>query len=659
MKKIFSIVLVVVLVVTSVVFVPSSAYAKGKVKSLKLSKTKMSLQVGESDSAKVTIKVKKKMSKAFKVKTSNAKIVTVKKKGKKVVVTGVGAGTAKVTVTSKANKKKKKVIKVNVTKPTPADIAMNLTQLNGYTFELAFAKKVNLSTSSIKVETKEYSDGKYNHVVLIRNVTSRDGVIYFVTLKEEIVKKRIVKFTVSGINKTPIVKEMSSYMFEGKYNLSTESVYTAKIGESFNTIFSSQNYIDASGFVSISVSDLPSGLTSTLKNKSVIIEGKPNKVGVQKAKVVFTDEKGMTYTIFLVLVVGSERKLVTYAPDAELYVNHDGYIRQGVSNFVVAGGSGSYKINVESRSSVYFERPDRVFAGSYHWYFEANTPGNYEGIVKVVDSMDPELYTTVTTRAKSIYGIEVSGTVKTKTGKKVDGVCIESFVEEQVNNWGEFQYAGVTDENGEYTLILPKGKYTIQADLNGEYDFERHKTISKDCTVDFTLDLYQLKLTSDDPDFNLSENYSWIEDDMNYNSHNYTIFLSKGKHRLVSCFDLLCKELIIDTNVVGDETLKVEVKNLTLDLGKNDIEILNDIGQSYSFTPSVDGEYSYDVQLGYSVWLSRLEVFDEDGLKIDIEGGYTTHFRNTIYLEAGITYKLRFIVKGYPTDGSITLEKTN
>ena len=79
MRKLLSVVLAVALVATSVVFMPSNAYAKGKVKSIKVSKTKMSLQVGKSDSAKVTIKVKKKASKAFKVKTSNAKqnIITV------------------------------------------------------------------------------------------------------------------------------------------------------------------------------------------------------------------------------------------------------------------------------------------------------------------------------------------------------------------------------------------------------------------------------------------------------------------------------------------------------------------------------------------------------------------------------------------------------
>ena len=310
MRKLLSVVLAVALVATSVVFMPSNAYAKGKVKSIKVSKTKMSLQVGKSDSAKVTVKVKKKASKAFKVKTSNAKVAKAKKKGKKVIVTGVGAGTAKVTVTSKANKKKKKVIKVTVAKPAPADIAMNITQVNDYTFELAFAKKVNLSPANIKVESKEYSDGKYNHTVAIEDVTSRDGMHYFATLKESLYEKRTVKFTVSGINKAPIVKELATYDAKYKYKTTNDLVYTGKVGDDFVAEVIGRSYFNPCGTATASVSNLPSGLTSTSNDDYVTIKGKLNTVGIQKAKVVFTDEKGITFTANLIFVVGLVDRII-------------------------------------------------------------------------------------------------------------------------------------------------------------------------------------------------------------------------------------------------------------------------------------------------------------------------------------------------------------
>ena len=622
MRKLLSVVLVVALVATSVVFMPSSAYAKGKVKSIKVSKTKMSLQVGKSDSAKVTIKVKKKASKAFKVKTSNAKVATAKKKGKKVIVTGVGAGTAKITVTSKANKKKKKVIKVTVAKPAPADVAVNITQVNASTFEFAFAKKVSFATGNIKVETKEYSDGKYNHTVQVENVSSRDGVKYFVALKESLAEKTIVKFTVSGINKKPIVKEIASYDAKYKHNTTGELVYTASVGDSFEADFYGRSFFNPSGSVSTSVSNMPSGLTNTVVNDLVTIKGKFNNAGVQKAKAVFTDEKGITHTETVTFVVGSEKKLVTYTQDKEVYVGKSGYNYYSDSCFFVAGGSGSYNITVGSYSTIYSSDPYEMDRGSFYWSFEVNTPGNYEGIVNIVDAAFSDVYATVTTKVKVSYGIEVTGTVKSKTGKKVEGAYINSLLEEQANNDGNFHENDVTDENGEYILILPKGKYTIEAESVGAHDFERHKTISQDCTVNFNLDLYELKLTSDDPEVDFTDTISWNEDGMYYRSYKDIIFITKGKHKLISYPDYLCKVLTIDTNVVGDGTIKVGVKNLTLKTGNNDIEVTQGGSQTYSFTPTKDSNYYINGLLGDNVWYCRLAIYDSNHNEVASLSGY-------------------------------------
>ena len=658
MRKLLSVVLVVALVATSVVFMPSSAYAKGKVKSIKVSKTKMSLQVGKSDSAKVTIKVKKKASKAFKVKTSNAKVATAKKKGKKVIVTGVGAGTAKITVTSKANKKKKKVIKVTVAKPAPADVAVNITQVNASTFEFAFAKKVSFATGNIKVETKEYSDGKYNHTVQVENVSSRDGVKYFVALKESLAEKTIVKFTVSGINKKPIVKEVTSYDAKYKHNTTGELVCTASVGDSFEADFYGRSFFNPSGSVSTSVSNMPSGLTSTVADDLVTIKGKFNNAGVQKAKAVFTDEKGITHTETVTFVVGSEKKLVTYTQDKEVYVGKSGYKYYSDSYFYVAGGSGSYNLTVGSYSTIYNSGdPYDMGLGYFGWSFEVNTPGTYEGIVNVTDAVDTSVYATVSTKVKAEYGIEVTGTVKTKTGKVVEGAYIESFLEEQANREGVFTESNVTDENGEYTLIVPKGKYTIEAELYGAHSFERHKTISQDCKLNFTLDLYQFTLSSDDPEVSFTDDIAWKEDNTYYRSHKNIILLPKGKHKMVAHPNLLCKELTIDTNVVGEGTIKVGVKNLTLDLGDSPIEVQENGGQTYSFTPLETGDYEFYGNFGSNCWYNWVIIYDSSNNQIASVSGYSDSFSGIVGLNANEKYIFKFYAQDFPTKGTIHIDE--
>ena len=115
--KIFSLIIVVVLTLTSVNFLETTQVEAKKttVKSLKVkgAKKTLSLIVGNKKTYSVAVKAKKKKQ-AFKVKSSNKSVVSVTKKGKKITLKANKAGKAKVTVSAKYNKKKKFVIAVTV-----------------------------------------------------------------------------------------------------------------------------------------------------------------------------------------------------------------------------------------------------------------------------------------------------------------------------------------------------------------------------------------------------------------------------------------------------------------------------------------------------------------------------------------------------------------
>ena len=115
--RIFSLIIVVVLTLTSVNFLETTQVEAKKttVKSLKVkgAKKTLSLIVGNKKTYSVAVKAKKKKQ-AFKVKSSNKSVVSVTKKGKKITLKANKAGKAKVTVSAKYNKKKKYVIAVTV-----------------------------------------------------------------------------------------------------------------------------------------------------------------------------------------------------------------------------------------------------------------------------------------------------------------------------------------------------------------------------------------------------------------------------------------------------------------------------------------------------------------------------------------------------------------
>jgi ABC-type sugar transport system, periplasmic component len=113
MKRSLAIILSIILSIA--IILPSSAFSTITLKSIKLDKTNLALKVGQTYQLKVTLTPANTTQKLLSYATGNNKVATVDKTGK---ITAIGAGSTLITVYS-SNKKLSAKCKVTVTKPTP------------------------------------------------------------------------------------------------------------------------------------------------------------------------------------------------------------------------------------------------------------------------------------------------------------------------------------------------------------------------------------------------------------------------------------------------------------------------------------------------------------------------------------------------------------
>ena len=663
-RRIASLLVIVALVMTTVFASTGVAFAKskGKVKRVKVSKTSVSVQVGSSAAVKVTVETTKKLSKAFKVKNSNAKVAKVSKKGKTITITGKSAGAAKVTVIAKKNKKKKKVIKVTVTaKPTPTpvpDVTFNVKQIRNDTFELSFTKKVNLSYANIKVEEKKFNDGKYKDEIKILDLSSRDGKNYMVSLQEVPKETYTVRFTVTGVNKTPTQREIVACYCKDVYDRSKEQVYTVVQGLNFTAEVDFEYYFgNSKGSYSTTVEGLPEGLSASTEGSKTIMEGNPKSIGIQKAKIIYEDEKGIKDTLNLVFVIGSSDVIQVYSPKKEVYIDPSGSdYYYGSMKFYVSGGSGYYDLEVMSYPAIVGGYNPYYDWGTYWWDFSVVGTGNYEGKVKITDDHNPVITALVTTEVEAKKGFTVTGVVKSKTGKPIPGAEVYAEAIEMVNYDGYLSSLDYTDANGGYTLTLPNGKFTFMANHNSAYDYATNVTIKENTMINMTLDLYEVKLSSDDASISFIEDYEWYGDYGYLFSRDNAIFLKKGTHNINSPIIHSFKTMRLDINVTGDMSKKVDIEITDLNLGNNFIKRVEQNCQNFRFIPDETMNYSLDI------WFDKgdqtnIELFDENGQLVDYDYQNNNHAGIYLQLQKDKEYAVIIHTNAIPNSGNIIVHK--
>ena len=666
LKKVLATTLALALVMTSMAaFDATDVLAKGKVKSISVTK-KVDLKVGQSKTVKVKIKTKGKASKKFTTKVSKKGIVKVTKKSGKIVIKALKVGTTKITVKSKANKKKKKTIKVVV---TSADITMSVKQVTDNRFQLAFSKAVKLEASNLAIESKKYKSGKYVNAVKPKEVSTIDSKVYVVKTDYYFDDGEMIRFTVKGVNKANIVKEIESS--SEVITPDKEEVITLKTNETFDTSYQISDYVARGKGKVSSATAYPAGVIAKIEDGSIKLSGKIAKEGIYKTTINFVDELDNTSKLTLVFVVGSENNLQVYAPKCVLYTYFDDKYstwRYGSNMLYIAGGSGLYTWIIQSKPNEFddsiYKDEDNIFSWEYE---DIAKPGTYTGKVSIIDANNSNIAKTVDVTVEAKKGLLVSGTITSMTGKPVIWGDVFAISKGHVEGMGA-ETSSYSDDKGYYRLVVGPGKYGIYASTCGATSQEFEKDVKANTILNLKIPAYQVAMKSNSAAVPSDWFTDWATKDTDsYVGSGNILFLGKGS------YDIHCAgynggsnyeyEASAKFTVTGDMTVTAtvagkKIAEKTLVMNANQCS-LNEDGELYLFEPATSGTYRFvssnnegdpaiEVRDAWGDYVGSGD--DDDGNNFDL----------TVDLEGGEKYYIELLdYAGYDIKSTVTISYYN
>ena len=639
-KKVISILLVFALVFTSMITFNAKT-TEAKVKSIKVASKKVTLIEGQSKNVKVKVKVTKKTSKKFTAKSSNKKVATVKVKKGKVVITGKKAGTAKVTVKSKANKKKKKTIKVTV---KSADVTLNVTPMLRGTFIFDFSKKVSFDPSKLTVMAKKNAQGKYITNYKVYDISTNDQKSYTVILEKYPENSTWLQFTVKGINKSNIVKEVQVY--EAERRRTTKYNYSYWTDEDIDRDFSLEDYLDGNFGKVKSTKGVPSGLKFTSDNEKFNLKGKITTPGVYNVFVYLEDDMGTVYTVSINFIIGSDDKITVYVPKKKGTAYEDtagSKYFSGSSWIYIAGGSGHYTVTPTDKAGIFGDNIISYENDKYYWNFETSKIGAYTGKFTVTDNDNTSLKVESTAAVDVEVATLVTGTVTSVTGKAVPDAVVHG--EFQGDRDEDYYTTAHTDKYGKYRLYVTKGTYSFYASQNDAVKLIFNKNITGNTTLNWTLGLYQVTIKSNNILVPASKFKTWYDvKDTEYPlGEGDKIFLKPGSYNLTSTGLAAGSQYSAKASVkvTGDTTVTATVTASEIPKIYEGVKNISTDGKKtyWAFTPETSGTYTIESDnssgdpVGY--------LYDENGELIDEDddgGSGTRDFYITQPLIKGETY---------------------
>ncbi|MBP5773082.1 MAG: Ig-like domain-containing protein [Eubacterium sp.] len=648
-KKALAVLMVFAMVITTMTAFDVTS-ASAKVKSIKVAK-KVTVSVGKTKTVKVKVKTTGKTSKKFTVKVSKKKIVKVTKKKGKIKIKGLKAGKVKITIKSKANKKKKKTIKVTVVEP---DVTMDVKQVDSRIYTLKFSKPVKIAPTNVGVQIKRMKSGNYKQNVKVEDLSTPDNQTYTVVLGESInyYDGCMIKFTVTGVNKKAIVKEVETY-FPDRIR-SRDIIRRVNDNTIIDDHWDTEDYTasDAYGTVK-SVSGVPSGLKYTFDKGRIKLKGTLGKTGIFTITFVIEDEKGTTFTLRIVYVSGNDHTLTVYCPKQTvgIYENNK-YSFGGFSRIYIAGGSGSYTVKSYDNAGIFNGDPDQDSEGIYYWDYKTKTIGTKTGVFTVEDNNSSILKTTGKAVVETKKTILVKGKVTTNSGKPVYDATVRALP--QADSEQSFTNYGYTDRDGNYELQVIPGTYDMYAVVNDIYSNVYGKKISANATQNFKINAFTVNIKSSNPDLNPKCFLSW-EDKTTGDIFGFSdsLYLKAGSYDIVSSgtavpgvkYDASAK-----FTVKGDMTVTATV-NATpapvTEIYEGTTAVTSQDEYTYfTFVPTSTAEYRF--YSSDSTGDPLLRVYDENGKEIaygDDDDNYDFNF--TVDLTKGKTYYLRY----YDYDG--------
>lgn len=423
---------------------------KGAVTKVTLDQTSGTLNVGDSIALKATVKAKSGANKTVAWTSSNNAVVTVNSKGQ---VTAVGAGSASVTAKAIDGSGKKAVYKVTVQDPI---FLTGINVLNAQSVTFSLNKACPIDASQVSVMNKQYANGTYRNQLVIENMSTTDNVNYTVVLSNDsrINNNNYVQIAIPSL--TGVTKTIETIYSEPlcAYTDDINSIWS--VGEyNIKKFYFDSDY--ASGYASLSISNLPAGLTAENKNSSLVVKGVPSNAGVTAATLTATDELGNTMTKTINFIVGSDTVIAGAAtPYYGICSGNTISIGKYPS---VTGGSGSYTYRILSDPSGISTRIDSD--GELHC--SISFPGEYIVTVRVSDEQDANRYCDIAVPFSISQGIAVGGCVTDAQGNKIPYADIYFTNKNKADRYctGTYVY---TNSNGVYSAVVVSGNYDIEVD---------------------------------------------------------------------------------------------------------------------------------------------------------------------------------------------------
>ncbi len=645
-RKIMAILLVLALSLSfNAGAITKNVYAKGKVKKITVPKS-ATVTVGKTKTIKVKIKTSGKISKKYTVKVSKKKIVKITKKSNAIKVKGLKAGTVKVTIKSKANKKKKKTITIKVVK---ADVSLNIKQVTNKVYRLQFSKKVSLTADKVTIDVKSQKSGSYLEQLKLQDLSTTDSKEFTAVVKDDdyaIANGRFIKFTIKGVNKKDIVKEIEAYAPR------RDRFYEVVTKNYVNT-----NIYDVVGFYSItgtafgkikSVKGLPAGIKYRKSGENIVFEGTINKTGVYKCDMEVEDEKGNVYNFREVFLIGSDKEIVTYSSKVTVgFQDGSGAYVSGYSYIYVFGGSGIYNTFVTNDGGVYASDVEDEGEGNYTWGYTVNSAGNKKGSVSFVDDVNSSVKTVSTSEIEVKKAVKISGKVLSKSGKPITGALV--FADTTQNSYIEANRVATSNENGIYEMYVIPGTYDIAASLNDTFSYAYDKKISGNTTMNITLNLYQLTIKSDNTNLDNNMFTQWYDKKTDeIIESGYIMFIKPGKYEIYSK-DTIFPNMEYEANAsfTLDKDLTVTAKVLMkhveipeIKKGTTTVTVGNKY-KYYKFVPIISKTYTIESS---SYTDPAILLLDADGNDIDYDDNSSgNEFSVSHYFTAGKTYYIALL----------------
>lgn len=485
-------------------------------------KNSLNLLAGASIKVKTTVEPKNASNKKLIWSSSNEKIAKVDSKGK---ITGVKAGTVKITALAADGSNKKATITVKVKDPI---VIKKVKILNVATVQVTLAKKTtDITAENFAVKVKKYANGKYNRVLRINNISTKDNKTFLIVLDADTLMEDNQCVGVSAFW-NPGEKEsfLETFYSEGSFKYTKTKVYEETYNESVNEYFE----FDGMGFSKYTISGVPSGVKVKVDKTGTKLHfyGTMKSKGTITTNLVSTDELGNSYTYAINWLVGTKDTIAVCAdPIYGLLQNGKYDLNKG--NVIHAnGGSGSYRYTLEgSTYGVSINNDNGHVSGSF------TKVGTYTITVKVTDNANSSLVARTKLVINVGKSVAIAGIISDMDGNPISA-HVTFINKDKASMYSSKTTTQSNGGSGMYTAYIAPGTYDIEATIGNCHVYLYSKSLTANQSG-FDIKVPVKKVTVVSNNTSLMNEWSfgnWTDEEGNVYGNGSTLYLQPGSYSL-------------------------------------------------------------------------------------------------------------------------------